>query len=518
MSAKQTLLDSVIPSLPDLFKGPGGAVAVIRDGEAVVRHSWGYADAERRERMAPSTLMPICSISKEFTCAVLLESVGDPSLLDADLAAYLPQFEGQLPSVADLCNNQSGLRDYWALTVLCGAHPEGNFRPEDGQKLLGRTRTTHFVPGSHYSYSNGNFRILSDLIENRTGEKLGDLIARYLFKPAGMETAQFFPDTGAFQGAATGYEGNTNVGFQPAVNNLYWSGDAGIWACLDDMIAWEAFIDATRDQHTGLYARISAPQAFSDGTPASYGFGLAHVTIGGVAMTGHGGALRGWRMQRLYAPSERLSVVVMFNHEADAHAAGEKVMLAALGQEERITAGLPGEATWAGHYLDQKTKLTLSLTPLDTGRLTARFATIPEVVTLMEDGTARSEDMVLKREGGGILMKRAGENLALRLQRLAGEARDDIEGRFHSDELDADLLVTSSGGAMFIAFEGFLGKSGMQSLYAIGPDVWLLPCPRGLDAPGPGDWTLVFDRDAEGKVVGLMIGCWLARGVRYVKR
>jgi D-aminopeptidase len=71
---------------------------------------------------------------------------------------------------------------------------------------------------------------------------------------------------------------------------------------------------------------------------------------------------------------------------------------------------------------------------------------------------------------------------------------------------------------MFVAFEGFLGKSGMQSLYAFGPDVWLLPCPRGLDAPGPGDWTLVFDRDADGKVAGLTIGCWLARGVRYVKR
>lgn len=517
MSSKHPLLDATIRSLPDLYKGPGGAVAVIRDGQIEVRDAWGYADLERHVPMAPSTIMPICSISKEFTCATLLESVGDPSLLDAALAAYLPNFESDLPRVVDLCNNQSGLRDYWALTVLCGADPEGAFRPEDGPSLLGRTRTTHFAPGSHYSYSNGNFRILSDLIEAHTGEKLGDLFARHLFGPAGMLTAELFPDTGKFKGAAIGYEGNVQVGFRPAINNLYWSGDAGIWASLDDMIAWETFIDAGRDDMASPYARISKPQTFSDGAAASYGFGLAHMIIGGIKMTGHGGALRGWRLQRLHAPSERLSVVVMFNHESDAHAAAEQVMLAALGQTKAAPARLAREADWAGHYLDQETKLTLSLTPLDTGRLTARFETSPEIVTLMPDGTARSDEMVLSRDGSDILLKRADENLSLRLKPVSGEARKDIEGRFHCEELDADLQVTSSGGAMFVVCKGFLGTSRMQSLYAIGTDVWLMPCPRGLDAPAPGDWSMVFERNGDGKVTGLTIGCWLARGVRYVK-
>jgi len=284
------------------------------------------------------------------------------------------------------------------------------------------------------------------------------------------------------------------------------------------MIAWETFIDACRDDAASPYARISTPQTFLDGTPASYGFGLAHMTIGGVRMTGHGGALRGWRLQRLYAPSERLSVVVMFNHESDAHAAAELVMLAALGQAKIVPPRLAGEADWTGHYLDPKTRLTLSLTSLDAGRLTARFETSPEVVTLMPDGTARSDEMALSRDGSDILLKRADENLSLRLKPLSGEANQDIEGRFHCEELGADLLITSSGSAMFAVCEGFLGTSRMQSLYAFGPDIWLMPCPRGLDAPAPGDWSLVFDRDASGKIVGLTMGCWLARNIRYVKQ
>ena len=37
-------LDRVIENLPSRFPGPGGAVAVVKDGIAIVRHAWGYAD------------------------------------------------------------------------------------------------------------------------------------------------------------------------------------------------------------------------------------------------------------------------------------------------------------------------------------------------------------------------------------------------------------------------------------------------------------------------------------------
>jgi hypothetical protein len=53
----------------------------------------------------------------------------------------------------------------------------------------------------------------------------------------------------------------------------------------------------------------------------------------------------------------------------------------------------------------------------------------------------------------------------------------------------------------------------------LGGDVWLLACPRGQDAQPPGDWTIVFHRDAsEGKITGMTIGCWLARGFEFEKQ
>ena len=509
-------LKATVQSLPERVKGPGGVVGVVKGGEVVLRHAWGFADLDRRVPMAADTLIPICSISKQFTCAALLDVVGDPAKLDAALARHLPNLEDRRPTVADLCNNQSGLRDYWALTVLHGAMADGVFAREDTARLFSRMRRTHFEPGTSYSYSNGNFRILSDLIEEAAGKPLPKLYRERLFGPAGMETAILASDTAAPLNGVVGYEGNDTVGYFPAVNRIFWSGDAGIAASLDDMLAWEQFIDRTRDDPDGLYNRLSAPQPFGDGTTSRYGFGLARETLDEIQLTGHGGALRGFRARRLHAASERLSVVVMFNHQADAHGAATVVARAALGRPEKPVAAARPAPEWNGAYLEPSTGLLLRIAAT-AGGLEARFATSPEHLTMDADGIARGTSMTLVRDGDTIRMERPGENLHVKANRIPAGLRDDIAGRYVSEELEAAFEIVSAGGAWFGAFDGFLGKGAMHPIHPAGKDVWRLSCRRSMDAPAPGDWTILVRRDGEGRVSGLTVGCWLARKVEYVK-
>jgi hypothetical protein len=80
-------------------------------------------------------------------------------------------------------------------------------------------------------------------------------------------------------GFTVGYEGGQAEGFRPAVNRITWTGDAGVSASLDDMIAWERHIDATRDNPESIYQRLAAPVAFTDGANSGYGFGLARGEI-----------------------------------------------------------------------------------------------------------------------------------------------------------------------------------------------------------------------------------------------
>lgn len=508
-------LAAALDRLPQLYRGPGGLALVLRDGIEIAARAWGYADLARHRPMTRRTRLPICSISKQFTCGVLLAAVGEPEALEPRLPPLLPQLEGPRPTVRQLCHNQSGLRDYWAMTVLEGALAEQTFRREDAPPMVAAIRRGHFAPGAGYSYCNCNYRLLSEMIEAETGAPLETLYRRHIWGPAGMETAVLTSDTRHPADEVVGYEGQDATGFFPADNGIFWIGDAGISASLDDMIAYERWIDATRDEAQGLYRRLSAPTAFADGTPALYGFGLAREVISGVEVTGHGGALRGFRAHRLHSAAHRLSVMVLFNHEASAHDAAVDLFRAALGFEPEPRRPLaPG---WDGQWLCPETGLLARIETAD-GRAWLHFATGAEELVQRADGGLGSAETVVERRGEALWMRRLRDNLTVvmppvpRVDVAEGAA---IAGRYDCAETGSSMRIEARDGAVFAAFRGRLGEGRMEPVHPAGPDLWLVRTRRSMDAPAPGDWTLQIRRDGSGAVTGARLGCWLARGLDY---
>jgi D-aminopeptidase len=509
-------LETALDALPKRYPGPGGVAEMVADGEVVAARAWGYANLDTAAPMTRATRLPICSISKQFTCQVLLATVGEPARLDGRVRDFLPNFTGPLPTVRQLCDNQSGLRDYWALTVLQGAKAEQVFAREDALPLVARMKTGHFPPGTAYSYCNCNYRIVSELIEAETGESLETLYRRHVWEPAGMKGAVLTSDTRYPEDGVVGYEGSDATGFFPANNAIFWIGDAGISASLDDMLAYEAWIDATRQDERSLYRRVSVPPAFADGTPAAYGYGLARHEIAGLEFTGHAGALRGFRAQRLNAREARLSAVVIFNHEADTFGAAQSLIEAALGRPRPAPAPIPDG--WDGQWLADDGLLV----QVECGRRTAtlRYATGGETITLASDGTLTAPGVVLAQADGGMTMTRSRDNSAPSLTPLPAVETadaDEIAGLYASEELDAELRIEARDGAAYARFTGMLGTGRMERMAPAGKDVWTVAIRRSMDAPAPGDWTLVVRRDGAGRVAGLTLGCWLARAVEYAR-
>ena len=510
-------IEAELDGLAARFSGPGGVVGVVSEGRVIARRAFGFADLGTHRAMTAATRLPICSVSKQFTCAAMLAACGAPEALDERLAARLPNFEGPLPTVRDLCNNQSGLRDYWALTVLHGAKAEQEFSREDAAKVFARTRTGHFAPGTRYSYSNGNFRLVAELVEEASGETLEALYARHIWQPAGMAGAVLTADTRRPEDGVVGYEGNDATGYMSAENGIYWRGDAGISASLDDMLAYECWIDATRGDPESLYRRIAVLQTFRDGAVAAYGFGLQHARVGDFAFTGHSGALRGFRAYRIASTEARLSVVVMFNHHGDAYGAAHRILRAALGLPHPVAQ--PLKERWAGRWISRETGL---LARLESGydAATLRFATSPETLWEVPEGGLASSSATISREGGDILMRRPSENLTERLVPVAAAppaGSAEIAGRYHSTELDAGVVIECRDGGAYLWAEGFLGTGRPEIVLPAGPDLWIVATRRSMDAPAPGDWTLQARRDEAGRLAGLTLGCWLARGINYEK-
>jgi D-aminopeptidase len=511
-------IDRILATLPRTYPGPGGAVAILRDGEVLARHAWGWANAERRIAFTPRSLFRMCSVTKQFTCGLVLDAFPDPSLLDGDVRARLKLLEGAAPGALHLCHNQSGLRDYWAVAMLHGSPVEAPFGEVEAGRIIAATRTLHFAPGTRFSYVNQNFRILSDILEARTGRSFAELLRARIFERAGMGSAFVAADTRAMPDGTEGYEGNQAGGFRAAENRILWTGDAGLGASLDDMIAWERHIDATRDDANSLYRRLSVPVSFADGNPATYGFGLSRSTEFGRATSGHGGALRGWRSHRLYVPSERVSIVVLFNHLADARSAALDLLAAALGETRPKPDGTLPAPTWLGAYVEPETGLAVRIDTTSPGQVRLRYGHTAEQLDLQTDGSASAGSGTrLRLDDTGLRMDRPQENQGSLLRRCDGTPGTDVAGRYRCAELDTELTVSDTGGALYGAFAGFLGQGRMELLDPVGPDLWALPCPRALDHTPPGDWTLAFRRDQAGRVAGVELGCWLARRLSYIR-
>jgi len=508
-------LDRLLETLPRDYPGPGGAVAVVKDGEVLVRHAWGFANAERRIAFTPRSLFRICSITKQFTCATVLDAFPDVSVLDADVRSRLPLLDEPAPGALHLCHNQSGLRDYWAVAMLHGSPVEAPFGDHEAERIIAATRSLHFAPGTRYSYVNQNFRLLSDIVQARLGQGFAERLRAHIFDPAGMESAILGADTRALPDGTEGYEGSVATGFRAAKNRILWTGDAGIAASLDDMIAWERHIDDTRDDPDALYSRLSAGVSFADGAPAAYGFGLSRGTELGRAVTGHGGALRGWRSHRMYSPADRVSVVVMFNHLSDAHAAAIDAFAAVLG-EARPTPAAGGAAAppWLGAYLEPETGLVTRIAAAANGQVSLRFGHHAEMIDLNASGGAAGPGLGLRATDEGLWMDRPFENLNSRLEPLAAPGAQDIAGRYACHELGAELTVVDAGGMLYGGLSGFLGQGRMEPLEPVAEAVWTLPCPRALDHTPPGDWTLHAMRQG-GVATAIEVGCWLARRLVY---
>jgi CubicO group peptidase (beta-lactamase class C family) len=527
----------VIDTLARRYRGPGGAIAVIKDGEVIGQRVWGFANLDQRIPLTAHTQFPICSITKQFVCALLIDLERNPTATLAAKGDVRTQISDHLTEILSpeltnngeltidrLCSMQSGLRDYWAMSTLWGAKPDDEFLIcRDCGPALARTKSFHFEPGSEFSYCNVNFHVVARAIERATGEPLAKLLEERVLRPAGMSTAILCPNTAEHPPPCVGYEGDEQHGFTAAVNRMEWSGDAGLVASLTDMIAYEQYLDRCYSDPQSWYHTAIAPSTFKDGTPARYHYGLSDVDVEGVRTIGHGGALRGYRLHRRHAPDERLSVVVLFNSDADATGPNIEIFKDVLGAPRPAVNGTQPSDKWFGNFFDRDTQLSIVVTKGSRdGDVAISYDGGPDPIRLSAPTHGKNNSMVATIDGDSLTVHRLGDNRILTAQRIVLKESNfketGLQGVYHCAEIESTFHCIGEAGTLYGAFDGYLGQGQATPMRYLGDDVWVLSCPRGLDAPAPGDWTIVLRRDGTGAVNRFTIGCWLARGIEFIKK
>lgn len=191
--------------------GIPGLFAEVRDGDQVWRGAAGVADTATGRPVDAGMRHRVGSITKTFTAAAVMQQVESGHIrLDAPIGRYLPRLvpgeRGEAITVRMLVNHTSGLAEYLpyaypslkAFPVLADTGPQSfddnRLTRFDRAELIGMGVTAPAVGapgGTPGVYSNTNYLLLGELLEEVTGTTAERYIARNVIERAGLQDTEF---------------------------------------------------------------------------------------------------------------------------------------------------------------------------------------------------------------------------------------------------------------------------------------------------------------------------------------
>ncbi|MEU1423138.1 serine hydrolase domain-containing protein [Kitasatospora sp. NPDC005751] len=204
-----------LDALARLHRVPG-AQLVLDNGSEVVSVHTGTADAGTGAPFAEDTAVPLGSLTKPYTAALVLLLAEDGDLdPDDPVAEYLPELR-ELPQVTvrHLLSHTGGLStgpDSDAAARTTAAHYLSSVCTAQGAL---------FAPGTDFSYSNAGYVAAGRLVETVTGMPWNEAMDALLLEPLGTVPAFLGPSAPA-RPVAAGHALNTATGqVRPVRQNL----------------------------------------------------------------------------------------------------------------------------------------------------------------------------------------------------------------------------------------------------------------------------------------------------------
>lgn len=258
---------------------PGCTAAVGIDGEVVWAGAAGLADLDAGTPLTPDSVVDFASISKQFTATavLLLEQQGVLSQ-DDTLARWVPDLPDWASRVTlrNLIHHTSGIPDY--VYILDAGDDEVTTNADVNAVLADQELGGD--PGSYFEYSNSNYVLLAEVVENATGMTLPDWLDENVFTPLGLELV----DDPAYDGPelAVSYdEDGSDDDFSPEFSSWAQYGDGGIHGTPSALVAW---LDNYRTGALGGQELLKAQLVDPDGW--SYAAGIEIAADGSIEHDG----------------------------------------------------------------------------------------------------------------------------------------------------------------------------------------------------------------------------------------
>ncbi|MFD0360500.1 serine hydrolase domain-containing protein [Nocardia sp. GCM10030253] len=330
-AALQSALDDVHRA------GMPGVYAEVRDADRVWRGASGVADVATGRPIQHDMLHRVGSITKTFIAAAIMQQVEQGRIgLDAPIGDYLPDLvpgeRGKKITVRMLINHTSGLAEYLpyafpSLASTAGASPQSlddnrftQFRPTELIEMGVNAPATGEPGSSPGVYSNTNYFLLGQLLEQVAGTTTEKYITESIIERAGLEHTAF-PDGPDLDGPHPRmYEALYGLIDPPrdySVYNMSWVlPGAGLVSTVEDLNRFYSKLLAGEivNQSSLAQMRQTVPVIAQNGQKINYGLGLHKVQVPGCGtFWGHDGTVFGAETMSLTRDDGKRQMSVAMN-------------------------------------------------------------------------------------------------------------------------------------------------------------------------------------------------------------
>lgn len=376
-----------------------GAVLVAQGDTLLLDKGYGSANLEWNIPNTPQTRFRIGSLTKQFAAAavLLLEERGKLKL-DDPIKAYYPDAPAGWDKITlfNLLTQTSGIPDY------TDAPDFGNTMKlqRTKQQLIAevRDKKLDFAPGEKFAYSNTNYVLLAQVIEEAGGEAFQKFVQDNIFTPLGMKDSSF-DSSALMERLASPYSRRNGV----IVNATYidpsvQAGGGAVCSTTHDLLIWEKALLGGKLLGPASLKKMLTPfrDARGPGAPhkAGYGMGVYVGTdIDGRREIAHTGSSAGVITMMAAWPDDKLIVILLSNSATTPFADivgklsdvsfGKTIVLP--GERKQVAFKPQVMSRYAGRY-QPRPGVVLEIVQ-EGGALTAQFGSNPKIPLFPQSDT-----------------------------------------------------------------------------------------------------------------------------------
>lgn len=334
--------------------GVPGVVVMVSTPEETRVAVAGDADAEGNVTLTADHLFPIGGLTTSYVAAAMLQldHDGEISLGDA-VEDYLPgRFSyGWDIALYDLLQHTSGIPDYTdvgdAPGVVVNSCLTSRLCDWTGAELtaLVQNDTPDFGPGEGWGYSNTNYVVAGEIMEQETGASWQSIIDDRFLQPLGLTQTQFTSQAGSPRVSgpvAVGYVDLSGDGVLEAIATPVPGGsgpEGGIMASAGDVMGFfrPLFEGQLLDPASQIALTATAPTSFGH---EDYGLGVSFIFGFDKPQMGTTGEALGYSAFVEHNRTTDVTTVILVNQSGDLPAKEWGALLS-------VATDLPGRAVQA---------------------------------------------------------------------------------------------------------------------------------------------------------------------------